>query len=171
MPRPGFCISEGGGLCRIVLPLTAKRASFLVLAAIRGMLPLPPQFGGPAHAPLAVGFSWSYLKRQSPGSAPKAAFKRQTLPGCLSFSSVLISDSTSRRGSSLPSAAPSARGARLRKRPHMLLASMTFNSRINETAEKPLEVGSCEVILANNWWQTAKVRRNKNLLKAKVSRR
>lgn len=50
-----------------------------VLAAIIGTLP-SPGFSGPAHTPLAVGFSGSSLKRQPPASAPKAAFKARASP-------------------------------------------------------------------------------------------
>lgn len=102
------------------------------------------------------------FKRLSPGSAPTAAFKR-----LLFFFSVLISDSANRRGSSVSSAAP---GARPTERPHTLLAFMTFNSRINEAAEEPLEVRGRRVTPANNRWHMAKVRRKRNLLNAEVSR-
>lgn len=78
------------------------------------------------------------------------------LKGCPSFASVLISDSANRRGGSLSSTAP---GPRPTKRPHVLLGFMTFNSRINEAAEEPLQVQGREVMPGNNRWQTAKVRR------------
>lgn len=48
---------------------------------------------------------------------------------------------------------------------------MTFNSPVNETREKPLEVQNRGVEPAGNRWQTAEGRGNRSLLQAEVSRR